>query len=89
VKEIARTENDGAKKPVLSKRHLYNISRLPADQQDAVAQLVARDGRSAMETERLVDERVCRCAEAPTAGRRCFSKRRGKMKACSQLRRES
>jgi ParB family chromosome partitioning protein len=58
VKEIARTENDGAKKPVLSKRHLYNISRLPADQQDAVAQLVARDGLSAMETERLVDEKV-------------------------------
>jgi hypothetical protein len=37
---------------------LYNISRLPADQQDAVAKLVARDGLSAMETERLVDERV-------------------------------
>lgn len=58
VKEIARTENDGAKKPVLSKRHLYNISRLPADEQDAMAKLVASEGLSAMETERLVDEKI-------------------------------
>lgn len=58
VKEIARAENDGAKKPVLSKRHLYNISRLPADEQDAMAKLVSSGGLSAMETERLVDEKV-------------------------------
>ena len=57
VKDLARADA-GAEKPKLSKRHLYNLSRLPADEQQAFAERVVADKLTAVDTERLVDDRV-------------------------------
>lgn len=53
VQEMARA--DEASK--LTKRHLYNISKLPPDEQANVAERVQRDGLTAIETERLTTKK--------------------------------
>jgi ParB family chromosome partitioning protein len=58
VKELARTSRDASEKPKLSKRHLYNLSRLPSAEQEAFAERIVSQRLTAVETERLVDERV-------------------------------
>jgi ParB family chromosome partitioning protein len=57
VKELARPKSD-AEKPKLSKRHLYNLSRLPTAEQEALAKRIVGERLTAIDTERLVDERV-------------------------------
>lgn len=52
VQEMARSESETK----LTKRHLYNISKLPEDQQSEVAQRVQRDGLTAIETEQLTSK---------------------------------
>jgi ParB family chromosome partitioning protein len=55
VQELARSESGEA---VLTKRHLYNISRLEPERQQAVAVQVKREGLTAIDTERLVAEQT-------------------------------
>lgn len=57
VKDLARAQ-PGAEKPKLSKRHLYNLSRLPPAEQEAFAARIVTEKLTAVDTERLVDERV-------------------------------
>ena len=57
IKDLARADA-GAEKPKLSKRHLYNLSRLPATDQEAFAARIVAEKLTAVDTERLVDERV-------------------------------
>jgi len=57
VKELARPKSE-TEKPKLSKRHLYNLSRLPATEQEVFVERVVSEELTAVETERLVDERV-------------------------------
>lgn len=57
IKDLARGQL-GADKPPLSKRHLYNLSRLPAAEQEAFAARIIREKLTTADTERLVDDRI-------------------------------
>jgi ParB-like chromosome segregation protein Spo0J len=52
VKELGKAIGD--QPPALTKRHLYNLSKLPAEQQQTVADRIAREGLNAVEAERLI-----------------------------------
>ena len=52
VQELARSEDP--EKPMLTKRHLYNIARLKPSEQKPLADQVRLEGLTAVETERLV-----------------------------------
>lgn len=56
VKALAESETDDT--PTLTKRHLYNLSKLPPDDQLAFANRVKQENLSALETEELVAARL-------------------------------
>lgn len=57
VKDSARADA-GAEKSKLSKRPLCNLSRLPAAEQEVFAVRIVAEKLMAVDTERLIDERV-------------------------------
>ena len=57
VPQQARQQRDDGAAP-LTKRHLYNISKLPPDEQTAFATRVQAEQLTALETEQLVQSRT-------------------------------